>query len=92
MHMMQKIGGMIMNTRQLPPGNANLLGERIAALRKARNISQKDFVARLQVEGCDITQTGVSKLECRRRQINAHELRAIAAVLGVDMNTLFALD
>lgn len=81
-----------MNTRQLPPGNANLLGERIAALRKARNISQKDFVARLQVEGCDITQTGVSKLECRRRQINAHELRAIAAVLGVDMNTLFALD
>lgn len=81
-----------MNTRQLPPGNANLLGERIAALRKARNISQKDFVARLQVEGCDITQTGVSKLECRRRQINDHELRAIAAVLGVDMNTLFALD
>ena len=75
-----------MKTRQLPPGDANLLGERIAALRNARGLSQKDFVARL---GCDITQTGVSKLECRRRQITDYELRAIAAALGMDMNTLF---
>lgn len=78
-----------MKTRQLPPGDANLLGERIAALRNARGLSQKDFVARLQVLGCDITQTGVSKLEYRRRQITDYELRAIAAALGMDMNTLF---
>lgn len=78
-----------MKTRQLPPGDANLLGERIAALRNARGLSQKDFVARLQVLGCDITQTGVSKLECRRRQITDYELHAIAAALGMDMNTLF---
>ena len=52
-----------MKTRKQEYGNANMVGRNIEFLRKKRGIKQKDFVAKLQVEGCDINPTSYSKLE-----------------------------
>ncbi len=35
-------------------GNANIVGAKIAMLRKERNFSQQDFIAKIQIEGVDI--------------------------------------
>jgi hypothetical protein len=46
-------------------GDANIVGKNIELLRKARGIKQKDFIAQMQVLGCDINPTSYSKLEGR---------------------------
>ena len=67
----------------------NLIGRRVEALRKARGIKQKDFIARLQVAGLDINPTSYSKLEGQTRIATDKEVRVIAQVLGVPMEALF---
>lgn len=67
----------------------NLIGRRVEALRKARGIKQKDFIARLQVTGLDINPTSYSKLEGQARIATDKEVYVIAQVLGVTMEELF---
>ena len=67
----------------------NLIGRQVEALRKARGIKQKDFIARLQVAGLDINPTSYSKLEGQTRIATDKEVRVIAQVLGVPMEALF---
>ncbi len=67
----------------------NLIGRRVEALRKARGIKQKDFIARLQVAGLDINPTSYSKLEGQVRFATDKEVYVIAQVLGVTMEELF---
>lgn len=66
-----------------------MIGKTVERLRKARKIKQKDFVARLQVEGLDINPTSYSKLEGQQRYATDREVLVIARVLGVPMETLF---
>lgn len=70
-------------------GTANLIGKNVEALRKQRNISQKDFIAMLQVAGLDINPTSYSKLEGQVRIATDYELYAIAKVLKVTTDELF---
>ena len=70
-------------------GTANIVGANIEKLRKARNISQKDFIAKIQVEGVDINPTSYSKLEGQTRIATDKEIYAIAKILGVDIKELF---
>ena len=70
-------------------GTANLVGANIEKLRKARNISQKDFIAKIQVEGVDINPTSYSKLEGQTRIATDKEIYAIAKILNVDIKELF---
>ena len=70
----------------------NLIGRRTEALRKARGIKQKDFIARLQVAGLDINPTSYSKLEGQTRIATDKEVLIIAQVLGVPMEDLFKDD
>ena len=37
-----------MKQRQQPTGDKNIIGAKVAAIRKERHIKQKDFLARLQ--------------------------------------------
>ncbi len=78
-----------MKTRMYEYGNANLVGKRIEALRKSQNISQKDFIAKMQVIGCDINATSYSKLEGQHRIATDKELFAAAKILGVSVDELF---
>ena len=72
--------------------NRNMIGRRVEALRKARSIKQKDFIARLQVAGLDINPTSYSKLEGQTRVATDKEVLIIAQVLGVPMEELFKDD
>ena len=81
-----------MKTRKQEYGDANMVGKNVELLRKKRGIKQKDFVAKLQVEGCDINPTSYSKLEGQVRVATDREVFLIAKILGVPMETLFRED
>ena len=78
-----------MKTRKQEYGNANVIGKTVEHLRKERLISQKDFVAQMQVMGCDINPTSYSKLEGQIRAVSDKELYIIAKILNVKMEDLF---
>ncbi|MBQ8356621.1 MAG: helix-turn-helix transcriptional regulator [Clostridia bacterium] len=78
-----------MKTRSHEYGDCNMIGRRVEQLRKARGIKQRDFIARLQVEGLDINPTSYSKLEGQVRIATDKELFTIAKVLQVNINELF---
>ena len=78
-----------MKRRKQVYGSANLVGKKIERLRKERGIKQKDFIAKLQVAGCDVNPTSYSKLEGQVRSVNDKELYTIAKILGVPMEELF---
>ena len=78
-----------MKIRKQTYGSANMVGKRIEFLRKERGIKQKDFIAQMQVMGCDINPTSYSKLEGQVRSATDKEIFVIAKILGVAMETLF---
>ena len=78
-----------MKLRKKEYGNANLVGKNIERLRKERKIKQKDFIAKIQVMGCDINPTSYSKLEGQLRSATDREIFAIAKILNVKMEALF---
>lgn len=78
-----------MKIRKSEYGNVNIVGRKIEELRKTRKISQKDFIAKLQVIGCDINPTSYSKLEGQHRVATDKELLAIAKILEISVDELF---
>ena len=78
-----------MKTRSNNYGTKNIVGKKIETLRKERNISQKDFIARLQVAGLDINPTSYSKLEGQFRIATDKEIYVIAKVLNVPLEEIF---
>ena len=78
-----------MKTRKKEYGNANLVGKNIEALRKAKRIKQKDFIAKMQVMGCDINPTSYSKLEGQLRSATDKEIYYIAKIFQISMEDLF---
>ena len=78
-----------MKIRKQEYGNANMIGRNVERLRKERGIKQKDFVARMQVLGCDINPTSYSKLEGQIRSATDKEVFVIAKLLEIPMEDLF---
>lgn len=78
-----------MKVRKREYGDSNLIGRNVERLRKERGIKQKDFIARLQIEGLDINPTSYSKLEGQVRNATDKEVFVIAKVLGIVMDELF---
>ena len=78
-----------MKIRKQEYGNSNMVGRNIEFLRKERGIKQKDFIARMQVMGCDINPTSYSKLEGQIRSATDREIYVISKSLGVNMEKLF---
>ena len=81
-----------MKTRKKDYGNANIVGKNIERLRKEKGIKQKDFIAQIQVMGCDINSTSYSKLEGLVRSVNDREIYIIAKILNVRMEELFDVE
>ena len=78
-----------MKIRKHSYGSANMVGKNIERLRKARGIKQKDFIAKIQVMGCDMNPTSYSKLEGQVRSATDKEIYVIAKILNVKMEDLF---
>lgn len=77
-----------MKPRKNPPGNKNMIGAKVVALRKARKIKQKDFLAKLQTVGLDISPTSLSRLEGQYRLVQDYEIVAIAKALDISVEEL----
>lgn len=77
-----------MRIRKQPLGDRNIVGARIEAKRKELGIKQIDLLTQLQIQGVELTASGLSKLEGQIRSVNDYELVAIADVLGVTLNWL----
>ena len=69
----------------------NLVGSRVQQARNSANpkITQIDLVARLQVLGMRIDQSGISKIECGQRTISDIEAVALAKALKVSVAWLY---
>ncbi len=78
-----------MKIRKKEYGTANLVGRNIERLRKERGLKQRDFIAKIQVMGCDINPTSYSKLEGQLRSATDKEIFIIAKILNVKMEDLF---
>ena len=78
-----------MKTRKQIYGNKNLVGKNIERIRKERGISQKDFIAQIQIMGCDINPSSYSKLEGQIRNATDKEIYVIAKIFGIPMEELF---
>ena len=78
-----------MKIRKQEYGTANIVGKNIEHLRKEKGMKQKDFIAKMQVLGCDINPTSYSKLEGQVRSATDREIYVIARILNVPMERLF---
>ena len=78
-----------MKIRKQTYGNKNLVGKNIERLRKEKGIKQKDFIAQIQIMGCDMNPTSYSKLEGQVRSATDREIFVIAKILDVAIEDLF---
>ena len=77
-----------MKPRRQPYGNKNISGAIIERLRKEKKIGQATLASQMQILGVDINPSSLSKLEGQQRVATDIELRAIAKVLNVSIDTL----
>lgn len=77
-----------MKPRKDPPGDKNIIGAKVVAIRQAHGIKQKDFLAQLQVLGMDISATSLSRLEGQYRLVQDYEVVIIAKALDIDVKQL----
>ncbi|MEK0314566.1 helix-turn-helix domain-containing protein [Cohnella sp. 56] len=77
-----------MKHRKEPPGDKNIIGTRVVALRKAKKMKQKEFLAKLQTVGLDLSPTSLSRLEGQERLVQDFEVVAIAKALDVSVREL----
>lgn len=75
----------MMKRRKEPPGDKNIIGSRVVALRLAKKMKQKEFLAKLHTEGLDISPTSLSRLEGQYRLVQDYEVVAIAKALNVSV-------
>ena len=67
----------------------NITGEKLAALRKAKGISQRDFARLLQLEGYDLDKNTITRIETGKRRIFDTELKAICQLFSVTPEELW---
>jgi len=77
-----------MRHRSTGPGDKNIVGSKVFALRKVKKIKQKDFLAQLQVLGLDIGTASLSRLEWQQRLAHDFEVVILAKALGVKYEDL----
>lgn len=69
-------------------GDRNIVGRRITELRKEKDMKQIELLARLQVNGVDISIPSLSLLEGQKRLVTDMELKALADIFGVTADYL----
>ncbi len=81
-----------MRIRKQKPGNKNIVGTRVEAIRKSKDIKQKELLAQLQVKGVDMNASGLSKLEGQVRKVSDIELKALSEILETPVAYLLGMD
>ena len=73
-------------------GRNNIAGVKVAALRKALKISQREVADRLQLIGLDIDKNAVQRIESGQRFVTDIELISLAKVFSVTIDDLLNRD
>ena len=60
-----------------------ILGRHLGNLRRERGLTQEQFVAKVQVTGCDMTRSALAKIEVGQRCLYPDELKAVKSVLDI---------
>ena len=77
-----------MNKRKLALGTQNMIGKRVTEARENMNMLQKDLLAKLQINGIDISAPALSLLEGQKRPVSDFELLALSEILKVEIEWL----
>ena len=77
-----------MRTRKLELGERNLVGARVTQARENLRMKQVELLAKLQVEGIEISVPALSLLEGQKRPVSDKELNALANILHVSADWL----
>jgi HTH-type transcriptional regulator, cell division transcriptional repressor len=67
----------------------NIIGKKIKYIRQVSGITQEQLAARLNIQGIEIDQTMISKIEEQVRGIPDYEVKAFAIALVVSIEDLF---
>ena len=81
-----------MKTRKLELGDRNLVGHRVTQARIKQGMKQHELLARLQVNGIEISAPALSLLEGQKRPVSDKELLALSEVLSVSVDWLLGKD
>ncbi len=77
-----------MRMRKLALGERNLVGARVTQARENLHMKQVELLAKLQVEGIEISVPALSLLEGQKRPVSDKELNALANILHVSADWL----
>ena len=72
-----------------PDGRNNICGAKVALLRKAEGISQRELADRLQRLGLDVDKNAVQRIESGQRFVTDIELEYLAKVFGISPADFF---
>lgn len=72
-----------------PDGRNNICGAKVALLRKAEGISQRELADRLQCLGLDVDKNAVQRIESGQRFVTDIELEYLAKAFGISPADLF---
>ncbi|HJD48161.1 MAG TPA: helix-turn-helix domain-containing protein [Candidatus Mediterraneibacter norfolkensis] len=73
-------------------GKCNVSGSRIRDLRELANLSQEQLAAKIQLEGLNLNQKAISRIETGDRVVPDFELLYFSAVLNVSVQSLLNLE
>ncbi len=65
------------------------MGNNIRRIREEKGFTQEQLSARLQTCGCDMTRSGLAKIEVGQRHIYSFEIKQLKAILEVSYEELF---
>ncbi len=73
-------------------GLCNASGHKIKDLRETAGLSQEQLAAKIQLEGLNLNQKAISRIETGGRVVADYELLAFSEVLGVPICILLGKD
>ncbi len=80
-----------MKPRKDLPGKKTQQARKVVAIRQEKHIKQKDFLAKLQTLGMDISATSLSRLEGQYRLVQDYEVVILAKALDISVENLLCL-
>lgn len=81
-----------MFTNRTLDGRNNIIGVKVAKLRKAMKISQRELADRLQLIALDVDKNAIQRIESGQRFVTDIELVALAKVFSVSIADLYDID
>lgn len=70
------------------PEKKNMIGENLIKLRKERGLSQRALANQLQLVGCDMDKSVITRIENYKRYVSDYELVALSNVFHITIEQL----